>query len=202
MIKIEGQAKYIALDTETGGIGHDKALLSVYFMTLDRDFNFIDSLMLNVKPNDGIYNVTAEALNINKINLVDHDKYSLTYSAAGGLLRDYLIKHTDSDKTKLIPIGHNVSFDLDFLYSKLLNKTEAQKYLSYRILDTGVIAQFFKALGIMPESVTGSLGSLVKHFNILGPEASGGTFHTADMDTIMTVEVLKAMIDIIGAKVK
>lgn len=192
-------AKYIALDCETGGlIPKTASLLTMYLQVLDKDLNPLDSLYLRVKPNDGVYQTTGESLSINKIDLVEHDKIAIIYSKAGQELRDFLIKHSDSGKIKLIPVGHNVPFDLEFLYELLLNKKEAQKYVSYRILDTSASTQFLKSCGLIPESVSGSLKSLVEYFQIPGPETHGGKFHTADQDVFMTVQVLKHLISLVN----
>lgn len=180
---------YIALDTETGGIGPDVSLLTAYFAILDANLNIIDELSLAIKPDDHIYHVTAEALNINKINLIEHEAVATTAGAAGKQLREFLIENSNNGSLKLIPVGHNVHGDLEKIYSEVLNRKEAQNYISYRLLDTGVIAQFMKACGRLPETISGSLGSLVEHFNVQKREA-----HNAKNDTLMTVAVLKEMI--------
>lgn len=177
---------YIALDTETGGIGPEVSLLTAFFVVLDENLEPIEPLYLRIKPDNGIYHVTAEALGINKIDLVMHEKIATTASVAGGQLREFLVRHSSNGATKLVPIGHNVAFDLEKVYSCVLNKKESQKYVSYRTLDTGVVAQALKAVGKMPESVSGSLGSLVKHFGV-----EELTAHDAAGDTLMTVAVLK-----------
>lgn len=186
------KATYLALDTETGGIGSEVSLLTAFLAVLDQDFEMIDSLYLRIKPDNSIYHVTAEALGINKINLIEHEKISVTSGVAGLALREFLITHTNKGASKLVPIGHNVAFDLEKVYSNVLNKKEAQKYVSYRLLDTGVLAQALKAVGKMPETISGSLGSLVTHFGV-----EQLTAHDAAGDTLMTVAVLKKQLDLI-----
>lgn len=182
-------AKYIALDCETGGVTTDKSLLTVCFIVYDERFNRLDTLNLAIKPDDGEYRVTAEALKINHIDLATHDQTAITQSKAGGALREFLKKHSEDGKVKLIPVGHNVYFDLVFIWDNLLGKLEFQKYTSYRILDTGVVGQFLKTCGFIPDSVSGSLQSFVKHYGGQVIDA-----HTAEGDTLMTVDVLVAMI--------
>lgn len=182
--------KYLACDVESGGVDSKKqSILTAYLAVLDSNFNIIDELELAVKPNDGNYVVTAEAMNINKINLIEHDAKAITESEAGGKLRDFLIQNNKDGADKLIPVGHNVKFDIIFMGDKLLNIRTIEKYVSYRYLDTGVLAQALKAIGKIPESVSGSLGSLVSHYKI-----NPGEFHTARGDTLMTIEVLKRML--------
>ena len=86
--------KYLVLDTETGGIGPDVSLLTVYLGVLDENLNLLDELELFLKPNDGIYKTTAEALGINKINLVEHEKKAVTYREGGTLLFQFLQKNS------------------------------------------------------------------------------------------------------------
>lgn len=180
---------FLAVDTETGGIGPEVSLLTAYLAVLNDRFEILDELDLAIKPDDGVYSVTAEALSINKINLVQHQEKAITSGKAGELLREFLIKNSRSGIIKLVPLGHNVAFDVEKIYQNLLNKKEAQKYVSYRMLDTGSTGQFLKAANLIPESVSGSLGSYVKHFGIKEREA-----HTARGDVEMTVDVMKAMI--------
>lgn len=185
--------KYIAHDNETGGIGHDKSLLTSYFAVLDKDFCLIDELYLHTKPQNGIYNITAEALSINGIDLIKHDKMALTESENGKLLRDFLIKNSDKGADKLQPLGHNVAFDLEFIYAKLLNKKEAQKYISYRVRDTGTVGAFLIDCGIIPSTVSGSLKSFSDYFKI----TPIGGLHDAEVDTWLSIEVYKEMIKLI-----
>lgn len=186
--------KYLALDIETGGIGTDKSLLTAYFQVLDESFNVVDELDLRVKPDDGVYRITAEALGINKINLVEHDAVAISQSAAGGFLRAFLLKAVPKEGQRLIPIGHGVAFDLQFIHAHLLGKETFQKYTSYRLLDTAAIGQFLKLLLLVPETVSGSLGSFVEFYSI-----PPGAYHTAKGDTEMTIAVLKAMMQAYNA---
>jgi DNA polymerase III alpha subunit (gram-positive type) len=181
-------ATYIAVDTETGGIGSDVSLLTAYIAVLDKQMNIIDELDLAVKPDSGIYNVTAEALNINKINLIEHDAKAITLGKAGELFREFLMKHSPNGSIKLLPLGHNVAFDMDKLYQHVLNKKEAQKYISYRVLDTGSTGNFLKAAGLIPEAISGGLGTYAEYYKVQKREQ-----HIAKNDVLLTIDVMKAM---------
>lgn len=189
-------AKYLALDNETGGLAHHyPSLLSTYLLALDENFNTVAELDLLVKPEDGVYAVTAEALNVNKINLIEHDKIAITEREAKTAIKNFLYKLNPDGKDKLVPIGHNVYFDIAFLtrsYGLDLNPGTWNKYVSYRVLDTGTIAAFLKASSKMPEDLKGSLGALADYYNIEFPEKYR---HTAKGDTLATVEVLKRMLN-------
>jgi DNA polymerase III epsilon subunit-like protein len=187
---------YIILDTETGGIGLDKSLLTAYFMVCDNDFVVKDELYLRVKPDDGVYRVTGEAMAINKIDLPRHDKISITYKEAGTVLYKFLQKnYTDDQKEKLIPVGHGMSGDLDHIFDKLVRRSTWETFVSYRRLDTSVTVQFLKSCGVFPDSVSGSLESLCEHFYI-----SNGSLHDARVDAVNTKEVLIKLMNIIKTK--
>jgi DNA polymerase III epsilon subunit-like protein len=184
--------KYIAFDAETGGTETTTSLLTLYLCVLDEHFNVVADLDLKVKPNAGApYVITAEALRINKINLGEHDVTASTEGECAQELRAFLWNHSMNGKVKLVPIGHNVGFDEDFIFAHLLGKKAWNNYVSYRKLDTAAIAQFLKASGKLPESVPGSLGSLVEHLNLRFDSAGA---HNAKADTLATVDVLKEML--------
>ena len=184
--------QYLAMDIETGGFGHDKALLSAYFLVLDDKFEPVEGLMLLLKPDDGIYHVTAEALSVNRIDLVQHDKAAIYLKDAGTVLYEFFQRMNPLGATKLIPIGHNVPFDIEFVKAKIMSAGTWSKFVSYRMLDTGVIGQALRATNLLPTSVSGSLGSLASHFDVPVKNA-----HTADGDVMMTVGVLKKMLELI-----
>lgn len=186
---------YIALDTETGGIGPEVSLLTAYFAVLDEEFGILDELSLAIKPDNDIYQVTAEALSINKIDLVKHHAQAISRSEAGSKFREFLIRLSSNGATKLVPVGHNVAFDLEKVYQQVLNKKEAQKYVSYRLLDTGSTGQFLKTAGLIPNTVSGSLGSYVEHFGVQKREA-----HDARNDVLMTVDVLRAQMALVKGR--
>lgn len=184
---------YLTIDVETGGIGKDKSLLTAYFGMLDENFKLVDGLLLHTKPNDGIYAITAEALTINGIDLIAHDKMAMTETQAAPVLYEWLKKHSNSGAIKLIPVGHNVHFDIDFIVSKLINKKTWDKFVTYRTLDTGTVGLFLMKAGLIPE-ISASLGSLAKHF---GVEFKA---HTADGDALATAECMKRMLDLARKK--
>lgn len=183
---------YIAIDNETGGIGVDKvSLLSAYFAVYDKDLKFVADLDLFLKPNDGVFRVEGEALGVNKIDLVEHTKIAKTYSEGGQLLFHFLKEHSQNGQLKLIPIGHNVTFDLLFIYTQLVNRTTFEQFVSYRKLDTGVIGQFLKLCGKLPETVSAGLDSLADYFGIVQTAK-----HTGKGDVETTVEILRRMQEI------
>src|SRR6185369_4630353 len=141
--------KYLAFDVEAGGVTDDHSLLSAYFVVIDEDLKKVyGELDLLVKPDNGNYVITPQALEVNKINLIEHDKVAITESKAGQLLYNFLKTHAPDGTTKLTPLGHNIAFDVQFIKKHLLNKAFNQ-YVSYRMLDTSSIIQFFKLTGLV-----------------------------------------------------
>lgn len=179
---------YIALDTETGGLGSSVSLLSVYFVILDEDFNLIDELDLLTKPDDGIFHVEGQALGINKIDLAKHHLEAITYKQAATKI--YNLLAANKGDQHLIPIGHNVTFDIQKVCNNTLNKKSWDCFVGYRKLDTGDMAIDRIITGHLPKDLNAGLGSLAKHFNI---EFEA---HTAKGDTWATVKVCKAMLDL------
>ena len=179
---------YLFLDNEMGGLERDKySLLTSYLMVTDDNFNVIDDLYLFLKPDDGIYKVCGDAMNVNRIDLKQHDTTALTYKQGGTLLYNWLKKHTNDGAIKLIVVGHGIQGDVDWITYHLINRGSWEKFTSYRKLDTSVVCQFLKTCGKFPEEVSGSLESLVKHFNINPNESTN--FHDANYDTLMTYKV-------------
>lgn len=182
--------KYLVLDTETGGF-EGTSLLTAYFSVQDEVFNELDTLMLEMKPEDEKYIVTAEALRVNGIDLKLHDQRAITYKEAGTKLYNFLNGNSILGSDKLIPVGHNVQFDIQKLLEFIMSKQTWQKFVSYRTMDTGVIARACIQAGLLPSSISGSLGSIAEHFKIDTTQA-----HTADHDVFMTVAVLEKMLEL------
>ena len=182
---------YLILDTETGGIGLDKSLLTAYFLVCSDKFKKVDDLYLFVKPDDSIYLVTGEAMGINGINLVEHDKKAITYKKAGTVLYQFLERNFGYRKERMVPVGHGMSGDLDHIFDKLIGRSTWETFVSYRRLDTSVALQFLKSCGLFPETVSGSVESLVEYFDI----KRNGSLHDAKVDTELTKEVLIKLIE-------
>jgi DNA polymerase III alpha subunit (gram-positive type) len=112
-------AKYICFDCETSGLDFIKNnLLSVSFIILDNSLNEIDRLNLFIKYEN--YNINIKALEVNKIDLIKHHNNINTVNKiqAKKLLLDFLSKNKNGQN--LIPIGHNVNFDINFIKNNLL----------------------------------------------------------------------------------
>ena len=182
---------YLFLDCEMGGLDIEYySLLSVFFLFTDDEFNPVDDLSLFVKPNNGIYQVCGEALNVNRIDLKVHDTTALTYKEATTKLYDWLKMITNEGKFKPTPVGHGVWGDINWVNYHLLGKKSWDNFVSYRKLDTQSTVQFMKACGKFPADVSGSLESIAKYFGIPVDE---NELHNAKTDTMLTFEVFKRL---------
>lgn len=180
-------ALYLPFDTETGGLREDVALLSAHFAACDDKLNIIDELDLFMKPNDGHYLVTARALEINKIKLIEHDQIALTYSEAGAKLRDFLWKHSMNGKVKLIPIGKNVGFDCLKVTNNILGAKTWNQFVSYRLYDITTMVIMLKRKKLLPMEAPDSLEELAHYFQV--PIEA----HTAKGDNLAGIEVVKRL---------
>lgn len=182
---------YLFLDNEMGGLEKDKhSLLTVYLMMTDDNYNVISDLYLFLKPEDGVYKVCAEAMAINKIDLVAHDKKAITYKQGGTTLFNWLKQLTDNGKVKATVVGHGIYGDVDWIIYHLISRGSWEVFTSYRKLDTSAVAQFLKSVGLFPESVSGSLVSLAKYYNV---DVDENAAHDAKYDTELTYKVFLAM---------
>ncbi len=188
--------RYIAMDLESGGIPQGCSVLSAFFSVLDENMKPLKTLSLKVKPNDPIYHVTAEALEVNGIDLIEHDKIAIPYSKAGGLLRDFLIEMSISGQTKLIPLGKNVNGDIKWITESILGAKTWNIYVSYRVWEVTTLALACQRMGKMPYDMSISLGSLVKYFKITG---IAGKIHEEEYDTLATVAVSEALLKLMAS---
>jgi DNA polymerase III alpha subunit (gram-positive type) len=176
-------AAYIALDLETGGLSpKENPILTGYFLALDENFNQVDELALSIIPNPAL-KVEESALKVNGINLELHNQTAVGIATATERLSEFIGKY--SGKTRPRVIGHNVGFDLNFIYEQLISSKVWDKHIHYRTIDTSTITNFLKDCEILPPEV-GSLESLVGHFKI-----NALSFHDAKGDVKMCVSVYR-----------
>lgn len=185
--------KYLALDTETFGIPKEVTLLTAWFGVFNEKFEQTDSLDLHLKPIDGIYVGQPKALEINNINLSEHDKIAITNKEGGTLLYNFLHRNYLEEKDKLIIVAHNAIFDVQKITENLISKESFDQFCSYRTLDTGTISQFLRMTGKLPMEVEAGLGKLVKHFDI----QVDGEMHTAETDAKCTIKVLQKLMELV-----
>ena len=198
-------SKYIAFDTETTGLDANvNNLLTATFIVLNDNLIELDRLNISLKSEN--YTVNPIAMEVNKIDLINHHNSSKDLIDTKAQLINFLKKN----KTHfyLTPIGHNVAFDIQFI-KKLLGN-EYNNYFSYNSVDTIVIANFLKMCGKLPERQSVSLSKLSEYYGIVGPvpQRRAGdevlndhNFHTSEYDTEITVKLLKKFVELNVIKV-
>jgi len=189
---------YLFIDTETGGITTDYSLLSITAIVTDKHFNVVpvvdypNGIQLFIKSPK--YVVNAQALAINNINIVSHDKSAVCVSDARQALLSYLQDALKlSNCHRFIMAGHNVVFDRIFIDKHLLIDGELEKYITYPFFDTAVIARLLTTLGLHDKGF--SLAILMSKFC---PEYPTGTLHDSYFDTMATIKLAKKFVEILG----
>jgi hypothetical protein len=182
--------RFLVFDCESGGIGDDISLLSAHFAICDNEWNIVDELTILLKPKEvddtgsTIYKVTASALGINKINLIEHDKVAVTKAVAGQQLREFLWKYKPSEGW-LVPVGKNVWGDVAWVNEHILGNGEWRKYVSHKLYEMNALVKFLKRKGKIPADAPESLEAFGK---LIGFEFAA---HTADGDVHANIAAMK-----------
>jgi oligoribonuclease (3'-5' exoribonuclease) len=191
---------YVPLDTETGGLDPKTSdVLTIYIAVADENFKILDELDLKLKPDGDRLPVTeAGAMKVNGIDLAKHlaDPTTITYSEARAQISTMLKKHLKKNGrySNLIPMGHNVPFDLNMIHHHIMNKEEWEKICHYRNIDTNPIVWLMKDSQWWPSDL-GNLGSVVDYLGV--PKRAA---HNAKEDTLMMVDVYKKILEIMKSK--
>jgi DNA polymerase III epsilon subunit-like protein len=182
---------YLFLDTETGGLDTQHSLLTLAAVIADKDFqpvrggNKEDTLYLQIRHPE--YLVTPGAMTINKIDLVHHSAIGVKIEEARVAFEEFIKKAlTMTGCGKLMPVGHNLAFDLRFIWAQLMPRETWERYCGYHFLDTMTVARFFNAIGLLDSGC--SLTDLRELFQIETGEA-----HNAMADTKATLAVARAL---------
>ena len=187
--------KYFLFDTETGGIRKEMSLLTLYGHILDDNLNILDTIDLKIKPDDGVYHVNAQGLEINRINIVEHDRIAKPLSEVKTRFKNYICGW--SLNLKLTPIGHNVRFDVKFVKTHLLEDWD--RYFDRRHIDTASVGKFLALSGIVPKLKTYSLSEMAQALMI---EVNEDSRHEAKFDADLTLNVLRNMTQLIKGRNK
>ena len=184
--------RYLILDTESGSRHASSTLLTAYFMVADDTFKVLGELYLELKPEQNEhYIVDAQGLEVNGINLVEHNKVAITCKQAKTLLYDFLKKMSNGER--LVPVGHATKSDIHRICDKLISEGSWEQFCSYHFIDTSVVLQFLRACGRMPQDTDGSVSALASYFNI---DVDKNSLHNAKVDAQLTADVYKKMIEL------
>lgn len=199
--------KYIGLDCEFGGFEPQHSLLTVGLSVTDSDFQEIDSLHLNVFPPGGSYIVNAEAMEVNGIDLVQHNRTALPADKCSEEIKKLLKRHgcigvtTDEEGKKreviehLTVVGHAVKGDIDLIKSAFPD-CRWVRYCGFKYIDTLQIGWFYKDLGMIDPKLKLGLSKIVK---TMVPDYEFKA-HDALEDARASLALLKAWREVINDK--
>jgi DNA polymerase-3 subunit epsilon len=185
--------KFLYLDCETTGLDPNKhGVIQVACLYAEgRDIlraKIKDRLNLRFNPLSIGCEIDKEALKINGIKKKEIKKFPTdSFQDLIFFLDTYINPYKPEDK--LIVIGQNVKFDVEFLHgwAKREGFEYMGSYIDWRVIDTLVIARLQHALGnINPPDF--KLATLCKEYLIEEPD------HDAMDDIIATEKLLKRMI--------
>lgn len=187
------KGNYVCIDTETGGLDPiDNSLLTIaVIMIKDGEIKFKEEWSLK----HDVYKLTPYAIKVNKIDLVKHDNTAIGSISIANKLK--LKTREIFGDAKPSVIGHNVGFDLGFIFSQLMNKKEWETFFSYRNIDTAGIARFLIDCGKI-NSTKADLGTLMEYFNV-GSDSDENR-HTALYDAENTFKIYKEMLNLTECK--
>ena len=173
--------KLIFLDTETGGIDPKTSSLLSIGLVIWENKKIITEKEFLVKEKN--YNVTTQAMEINKINLDELKKKGLEKSE---IKKEIINLVKNNFKEKAILVGHNINFDISF-FKKIFEEKEFLEIFSYRSIDT---ASIIKYLSIKKGLDLNSLDDAIKYYNLKVNER-----HTALGDAIITAELFNKLLE-------
>lgn len=189
---------YLFLDCETGGLDPDTSLLTLGMIVTDKQFTILDSKEWLLKPDDGIYKVTGQALQVNKIDLANHDKDAVFYKQAKTEVYNFLKKWFDNcgwycNEGPLIPVGKNIYFDLLRIWDNLVSRPTWETFVSYQPLELNGVVRYLQLTGKIPSLAKTSLGDLCNHFNISVPPT---WLHNAVGDCRLYIELMQRLVQL------
>lgn len=191
---------YAALDSETGGLNPITSdILTLYIGMFDENFKILDELDLKLKPDNGRLPITeAGAMKVNGIDLQKHleDTATITYSEAKTkisiMFKKFLKKK--GRYSNILNLGHNLSFDLNYIYQHIMNKEEWEEFCHYRTVDTNPMVWLMKDSQWWPSDLSG-LGSVIDFLGL--PKRNA---HNAKEDVLMTVDLYRKILEIMKSK--
>jgi DNA polymerase III epsilon subunit-like protein len=181
---------YLFIDTETGGIDCGRhSLLSIGLVVGDEGV-VRHSMEILVKHDH--YVLSGGGMRVNRIDIGKHDIEALDPVEVMAVLDVFLQQYFPCAKEPITLVGHNVSFDRDFLGVYFAeNGRPLEPRFSHRLIDTHSIAAALQDAGKLDvESLSSS--ALFEHFGIVIPEEQR---HTALGDALGTFELYWKLVE-------
>lgn len=184
--------KLLIVDTETGGTDPERhSLLSIAAVVWEDGRTTAEIEVLVAEPD---LTVTAQALEINRIDLVSHfhraHKPPEALSAFVAFVRNQFESELAMGQ-KISLAGHNVAFDVNFLKRLFrMRPADFEALFSHRVLDTASVLRFLSLAHLLPEAATAS----TEAFKVLGVTIPEAQRHTALGDARATAELLTRLL--------
>lgn len=181
---------YIAIDTETGGLNPQ------YFGLIEVAIAIIINNRVIKRKNYFMFSpdkeYTEEALKLNGYSLEEVRKFPPSSKIVQEIKEDILFRYAETyEPTAMVPIGHNVSFDLGFM-KQLFKDHNDSEFWDFNIdeenaIDTLALAKELGKKGVIsPEN--NKLTTLIEYFNI-----KTSKLHKAKNDVDATIELLERL---------
>ena len=183
----------LGIDTEGGGLELEYSLLTLNMVVYNDQFKKLSELDLKLKPDDGMYKVNAEALEINRIDLVEHSRTAITYKSSKTVIYNWLNEMYNTYGL-MTPFGQAIQRDEDLIHYYTLSKNTWQNFVDRRCIDTVSISKFLQLIGKLDSDQSLSLSNLAEY---LGVEIDEHLVHTAAYDVELGAELLKKQIKLV-----
>ncbi|MDI3234190.1 3'-5' exonuclease [Exiguobacterium antarcticum] len=176
----------VVIDTETGGLDpHQHSLLTVALI-VTRNLEIIASQEWKLKHEE--YRTTERALEINGIDIKEHDASAMPAAEAIDDMLDFIDHHRQPNERVML-LGQNTIFDKGFLETSVEQAGCMKRYrslVSHRYIDLMSITAFLNLTGHIRTEGLG-LDAVIASLNIEKEQR-----HSALGDARMT---LKALVD-------
>lgn len=186
------QTGFFAFDVETTGLDpKENEIISIAAVILDEQLQERDVLEVYAMPEKGIDPVAAEVNGFTTLGWQSRGAVS-QYTLSREIVR-FTKEYSD-----LIPLGHNVSFDVDFLrslYEQQGLSDEFKKTFSYHKIDTVGMAVAFDLVKFGKKAGEYKLAALCPRFGVDLDNA-----HNALDDIKATVNLYKQIVRGLGGK--
>lgn len=176
------------IDTETGGLDPARHSLLTLALVAKPSLGW-EPMVEEIAFRHPTYVVDAEALAVNRIDLVQHHAKALQPEAAVACIETFLDRAVPAGEKAMLG-GHNVGFDIAFLMAYLRQHgPHLVGRFSHRIVDTMTLATAMRVGGLLPEGA-GGLTDLLKHYGI---DLADSQRHTALGDALATARLFHRM---------
>ncbi len=184
--------RILFVDTETGGLNPNKHSLLSIGLTVWENKRIVETKELFIKHET--FNITPQAIAINKINLVELTNISSDPKVVLDEIIQFLNRNFGDDMPVTIA-GHNINFDVSFIKVFFSNhNVDFNKYFCHRFIDTASILKYLYYSGTIEEDLSSSDKAL-KYFNI-----EVNKRHSALGDAIGTAELFSRLVELIEPK--